>query len=111
MIHVRILARSAGVALLLLAAASARGQDYEKAMLRVFLPTDDAKLEIQGRLSKKMGAVRYFESPLLPPGKSFNYDLKVTWMENGKAMVRERTTRVIGGQWTDVDLRIADKAV
>src|SRR5262245_40908767 len=86
--------------------AQSRGQDYEKAQLRVYLPTEDAKLEIQGQVSKKTGAVRLFESPLLQPGKAYLYDLKVTWIEDGKTLTRESTARVMAGQTTEVDLRL-----
>ena len=110
MICVRTMMRDAAAALLLiLLAAPGHGQDYEKALLRVYLPTDDARLEIQGQLSKKTGAVRLFESPLLAPGKAFLYDLKATWTENGKTVTREKTARVMAGQTTEVDLRIDDK--
>src|SRR5262245_32899479 len=89
--------------------APGRGQDYEKAQLRVYVPSDDAKLEIQGQLSKKTGAVRLFESPLLQPGKAYLYDLKITWTENGKILTRERTARVMAGQTTEIDMRIDDQ--
>jgi uncharacterized protein (TIGR03000 family) len=98
------------VAAALFLAAPGRGQDYDKALLRVFVP-DNAKLEIQGHASKKTGEVRLFESPLLPPGKPFLYDLKATWTENGKTITREKTVRVMAGQTTEVDLRVEDKPI
>src|SRR5216683_3877500 len=107
MTHVRTFTRGIVATVVLLAlAATGRGQDYEKAILRVHVPVEDAKLEIQGQLSKKSGAVRLFESPLLPPGKAFIYDLKATWTENGKTVTREKTARVMAGQTTEIDLRI-----
>ena len=110
MMHVRSLTRGAAAALLVLAlTATGRGQDFEKALLRVLLPAEDAKLEIQGQVSKKTGTVRLFESPLLAPGKAFVYDLKVSWTENGKIVTREKTARVMAGQTTEVDLRVEDK--
>src|SRR5712691_4099514 len=110
MIHVRTLVGGAAAALMLMAlATNSRGQDYEKAVLRVYLPVEDAKLEIQGQLGKKSGLVRLFESPLLPPGKAFIYDLKATWTENGKTVTREKTARVMAGQTTEIDLRIENK--
>jgi len=86
MTHVRMLACAAAAVFL---AVPGRGQDYDKALLRVHLPAD-AKLEIQGQGSKKTGAVRLFESTLLPPGKAFLYDLKATWTENGKTSPAKR---------------------
>src|SRR5262245_6464749 len=79
----------------------------ERARLKVFLPPTDVQLEIQGlTLAQKPGVVeRLFESPPLVDGKSYIYDIKATWMENGKAVVRERSVKVMGGQTTEVDLR------
>src|SRR5260221_11883294 len=88
----RIHMTAAFMALLLTAAG--RAQDFDKATLRVFLPVSDAKLEIQGKLTTRTGKTRLFDSPALPPGKAFLYDLKATWMENGKTVVREKTARV-----------------
>src|SRR5262245_31455607 len=89
--------------------AAAPAQD--KARLRVFLPPTDVRLEIQGLvLAQKPGAVeRLFESPPLTNGKSYIYDIKATWVENGKTVVRERSVKVMGGQTSEVDLRNADE--
>jgi uncharacterized protein (TIGR03000 family) len=92
-----------------LAAAPAQ----ERARLKVFLPPTDVQLEIQGVvLAQKPGVVeRLFESPTLIDGKSYIYDIKATWMENGKPVVRERSVKVMGGQTTEVDLRNTDEPV
>ena len=67
MIHVQLIRRAgfASLAVLFLAVPG-RGQDTEKARLRVYLPAADAKLEIQGKMTTRTGTVRLFESPLLP---------------------------------------------
>src|SRR5207237_8988162 len=107
MCHTRITA-----ALLVLAlAATGRGQDYDKATLRVYLPAADAKLEIQGKTTTRTGTTRLFESPLLQPGKAYLYDLKATWMEDGKPVVRERTVRVMAGQTTEVDMAMPETVI
>src|SRR5262249_11755448 len=44
-------------------------------------------------------------SPPLPPGKRFIYNLKATWKERGKEVVREQVVRVEAGREALVDLR------
>jgi uncharacterized protein (TIGR03000 family) len=77
----------------------------DKARLRVYLPVPDAKLEIQGKMTERTGAIRLFESPPLPVGKNYVYDIKATWSENGKTVVRERSAPVTAGQTTEIDFR------
>lgn len=95
----------------LLGAIAAPAQEPQKARLRLLLPAADVQLEIQGvALKKKLGAdVRLFESPPLEPGKNYIYDIKATWTENGKQVVRERSVRVAAGKTTEVDLRVANQ--
>ncbi len=96
--------------MLVVFAPAGHSQDSQKARLRVLLPAADVELEIQGvPLKKKPGVeVRLFESPLLEPGKNYIYDIKATWMENGKPVVRERSVKVIAGKTTELDLRVEE---
>lgn len=100
--------RLVGTACVLLAATlAASAQERQKAYLRVYLPTPDTRLEIQGVAIDPSGkAERLFESPPLEPGRSFAYDIKATWTEAGKEMTRERSVKVLAGQTTEVDLRL-----
>ncbi|MFL5342037.1 MAG: TIGR03000 domain-containing protein [Gemmataceae bacterium] len=102
---------SAGIAALLVLTAGAFGrpQDDEKATLRVYVPVADARLEIQGKVTTRTGTTRLFESPPLAAGKAFLYDLKATWAEGDKTVVREKTVRVMAGQTTEVDMAVPDK--
>src|SRR5689334_21036600 len=99
---------SVSIAMLLCSAALVGAQESQEAYIRVQLPTADTKLEVQGIATKQEGASRFFRSPPLMPGKSYAYDMKATWMENGKQMVREKSIQVQGGMTTEVDFRTAD---
>src|SRR5690242_10388827 len=78
--------------------------NYQAAYLRVRVPAG-AELLVDGTRTKQTGPERLFESPPLPPGKRFIYNLKATWKEGGKEVVREQVVRVEAGKETPVDLR------
>src|SRR6516162_10224539 len=98
----------ASIAMLLCSAALVGAQESQEAYIRVHLPTTDTKLEVQGIMTKQEGASRFFKSPPLLSGKSYAYDMKATWMENGKQMVREKSIQVMAGLTTEVDFRTPD---
>ena len=103
------LRRMMAAGMLMLCLAAAAPAQSQKARLRVLLPATDVKLEIMGLpLPEKKGVeIRLFESPPLEPGKTFIYDIKATWMENGKPVTRERSVRVMAGKTSEVNLRLA----
>jgi uncharacterized protein (TIGR03000 family) len=68
--------------------ASAQSQD-NAAHIRVIVPPD-AKLWFGNSSTQQTGAVRFFESPELTPGKDYTYDVKAQWTENGKEVTRTR---------------------
>ena len=49
-----------------------------------------AEVWLQGK-KIEMGSSRTFESPELNPGQTFAFDLRINWMENGKAVEEKRT--------------------
>jgi uncharacterized protein (TIGR03000 family) len=77
---------------------------YQAAYLRIRLPAG-AELLVDGTRTKQHGAERLFESPPLPPGKRFIYNLKATWKDGGKEVVREQVVRVEAGKETLIDFR------
>ena len=69
----------------------------------------DAKLKIQGDLTKKTGPDRGFVSPPLEPGKSYEYTLEATFEPNNYTTItRTRTMPVKAGATAEADLRKAD---
>jgi uncharacterized protein (TIGR03000 family) len=75
----------------------------DKALLVVRLPAG-AALTIGDTVTKQTGPERTFVSPPLTPGKSYSYDLKATWDENGKTKKVMRQVQVAAGRRTVVDL-------
>ncbi len=97
-----------GFAILALVTTSS-AQDKRKAQLRILLPSTDTQVEIQGvpqKPTKTPVDVRTFESPELEPGKSYVYDVKVTWTKDGKQLTRERSVKVSAGRMTDLNMRL-----
>ena len=72
------------------------------AHIRLIVPAD-AKVWFGNSATQQTGAVRYFDSPELTPGKDYVYDVKATWTENGKEMTRTRKVDVRANAGTTVD--------
>jgi uncharacterized protein (TIGR03000 family) len=51
-----------------------------------------AEVWFDGKTTRQTGTVRQFRSPPLQPGKSYVYELRVRWQQNGKPV--EQTRRV-----------------
>lgn len=77
------------------------------AKLHVTLPAD-AKLTIDGRPTASTSESRVFESPSLPPGKTFHYVLKATVVRGGKTETVTQTVAVRAGQDTRVKIEIPE---
>src|SRR5580700_5479454 len=95
----------AGMALLAFA-ISASAQQANRAQLKITLPSLDTQLEIQGIPQKVLNppkAVRIFVSPDLEAGKTYVYDVRVTWTKDGKQHVLERSIKVMAGQTSELD--------
>lgn len=79
--------------------------------LRVKVPTDDTKLEVQGVLTQQKGLLRIFKSPSLVPGKKYFYDAKATWVVDGKTLTRSKSVVVTAGGTFDLDMTVDDNPV
>jgi len=66
--------------------------------LRVLVPDASARVWIENELMSIQGSERLFYSPPVDTGKSYNYTVKASWMENGKEVTREKTLDVKAGQ-------------
>jgi uncharacterized protein (TIGR03000 family) len=72
------------------------------ARIRLIVPAD-AQVWFGDMATRQTGAVRNFESPALTFGKSYTYDVKVQWTENGKEMTRRRAVGVSANSSVTVD--------
>src|SRR5262245_22983168 len=80
-----------------------------KARLLVRLPAD-ASLSIGTHATVQRGAERVFESPVLPAGKTFYYELRATWKSGGEAKSVTRRVAVRAGEQTVVDFNQPEPA-
>lgn len=76
-------------------------------IVKVTLPPN-ARLTINDVATQLTGAERIFQTPILEPGRKYEYVLKATWEENGKAVSRERKVEFEVGKLVNVDLSAPD---
>jgi len=110
-------ARAFGLALALcflsgaFAGAGGAQKDAKKAKskLKVTVPQDDAKLQIEGKDTKPTGITREFETPELEVGKAYEYTFTVMWEPNNYTKItRSKNIEFKGGDDIAVDLTKAD---
>ena len=88
-----------------------------KSKLKITVPQDDAKLQIEGKDTKPTGVTREFETPELEVGKAYEYSFAVTWEPNNYTKItRTKNIEFKGGDdinvdLTKVDAKVPDKAV
>jgi uncharacterized protein (TIGR03000 family) len=112
-----LLVLSMGLALLLSASTQAAPQDYQSyrlvfswpsastAAIDVKVPAE-AILWFQGQKTRQRGSERFFQSPPLMTGKSYDYQIKALWIdEKGEKIERIRTLQVQAGEHLSIDLR------
>lgn len=81
---------------------SAYGPAENRAMVRVTLPSADARVWFEDTLTKQEGRNRTFMTPELEPGHSYTYVVKAAWKRDGKEMTQEKEVRVRAGEETAV---------
>jgi uncharacterized protein (TIGR03000 family) len=67
------------------------------AAIEVRVPAD-AEVFFCGNSTDKTGETRVFSSPLLQPGRSYHYDVKARWMQDGKPIEKTLSVQVRAGQ-------------
>lgn len=72
--------------------------------VEIIVPEASAEVVIDGQATKQTGTNRRFQSPPLPAGKVFDYEVRARWQANGQTVVRARTVEVRAGQRLVVDL-------
>ncbi|GIW79783.1 MAG: hypothetical protein KatS3mg105_1590 [Gemmatales bacterium] len=64
---------------------------------------DDAKIWFSGQPTQQSGSIRKFVSPPLEPGKTYSYEVKASWNENGKTVEKTKTIPVRAGEHLTVE--------
>jgi len=69
----------------------------------------DAEIWFDGTKTSQTGASRQFVSPPLATDKSYQYEVKARWLEDGNEVIRTRRVEVQGGSRVNVDLTKSQK--
>ncbi len=64
---------------------------------------EDARLEFEGVTMPEVGRIRQFVTPELLPGRTYRYDVRATWKEDGREVVFQRSIRVSAGDKAEID--------
>lgn len=62
----------------------------------------DAEVWIEGVHMTQQGAERHFVSPKLTPGMAYNYEVRASWYDNGKAVNETQRFTVHAGDQTSI---------
>lgn len=73
------------------------------ARLNVRVPAADAEVWVAGQPTQQRGIQREFVSPPLNPEKSYTYEVKARWTENGRTVERAREVPVSANAVATVD--------
>jgi uncharacterized protein (TIGR03000 family) len=76
------------------------GENVARVVVRV---PENAQLEFGGVAVGQTGRVRKFTTPALTPNQQYRYDIRATWTENGRQVVKDRQVFVYAGEKADVD--------
>jgi uncharacterized protein (TIGR03000 family) len=65
----------------------------------------DAEVWFDGYKTRQTGARRTFTSPPLERGRTFTYEVKARWTQDGKPVERTQQVKVQGGETSEVEFR------
>jgi uncharacterized protein (TIGR03000 family) len=80
----------------------------QRVAARIFVPTADAQIWIEGEEMADQGTSRSFVSPQLEPGK-YTYIFRARWTENGKTLDQTKKVSVRPGDRISVDFTSDEK--
>jgi uncharacterized protein (TIGR03000 family) len=78
-------------------------QPRNSAMLNVRVPDANADVWVEGKLTQQRGTQREYVSPSLDPDKSYTYQVRARWSENGRDVERTRTVPIRANGTATVD--------
>ena len=90
--------------------AALASDDKDKARIDLHVPTADAKVYLDGTLTRQAGLDRSYVTPKLAAGKRYAFKMEVVWEdESGMRRTVTRQLRVRAGETTSVNLRDDDE--
>jgi len=87
--------------------AASQTTEPNTVQLRVRVP-ENARVWFFDQETQQTGRERTFISPPVTPGKSYVYQIKAQWRENGQDVTRDRRVTVQAGDVLNVDLTAPD---
>src|SRR5205823_7043840 len=76
--------------------------DQNAAHIRVLVP-DNAQVWFDDAPTQQTGSVRIFDTPALEPGRSYTYQVRARWTENGRDVSQTREAKIHPGDSVTVD--------
>jgi uncharacterized protein (TIGR03000 family) len=84
---------------------AAKTEEGRESKIRVYLPTSEAKLYVDGTLTRLTGGERLFRAPGLSDTKRYTYRLLAVYVENGREVTHEAWVTFWGGEDVAVSFR------
>jgi len=82
------------------------GEDKTRARIDMQVPAANAKVYLDGVLTKQTGLNRRFVTPKINPGRQYSFDVEVVWQdETGMSHQLRRTLNLRAGEMSTLDLR------
>jgi uncharacterized protein (TIGR03000 family) len=77
--------------------------EWDTVLVTVRVPDPDAEVWIEGKATRQQGTRREFISPPLDPDKSYTYEVRARWTENGRTVERIRNVPVRASEAATAD--------
>lgn len=87
------------------AAYAAQAVPDNTGTVEVILPDPQARVSFDGTNTTQTGTVRFFHTPAMTPGGTYQYQIHATWSQGGHEMSQDRTVAVTPNQTAIVDFR------
>jgi uncharacterized protein (TIGR03000 family) len=70
--------------------------------IEVHVPTPDAQVWINGQASSRTGTTRSFTVEQIYPDRPYRYEVRATWMQDGRPVTQSRVVTVQAGETSQV---------
>ncbi|HXG11518.1 MAG TPA: TIGR03000 domain-containing protein [Gemmataceae bacterium] len=79
------------------------GPGNDQVLVRVTVPEANARVWIDDHPTQQGGFERVFISPPLPSGRSYSYQIRAAWTQNGQEIIREKQVTFQPGETVTVN--------
>lgn len=75
----------------------------DAALIEVRVPDEFAEIRFDGERTSSVGTQRYYVTPVLEAGKSYEYAITASWKSGGRTVTGQRQVTVTAGQTARID--------